>query len=220
MRMSGEMPAVAVHDLIVHSRDNELVVGTHGRSIYIADVSLVQQLTDSLMNKDLHLFTMKTINLNPRWGRIDASRKYDEPEKREYPISFFTKNTGKTKVTISTDKGLVLKEMTDDNEAGINTVTWDYTINPAVAKDYEKYLNDAKKKDDKTIKVEESEDKEFYIRAGKYKLIIETNGVKSEQNFEIKAPEKRSRRVMIPSAMNSPEAFEEWMEEEGLEGKK
>ena len=146
MRMSGDMPATPVHDLIVHPRDNELVVGTHGRSIYIADVSLIQQLADSLMDKNLHLFTMKPINLNPRWGKIDASRKYDEPEKREYQIPYFTKASGKTKVSVSTDKGLVLKELTDDNETGINYVVWDYTINPSVVKDYEKQLNDVRKK--------------------------------------------------------------------------
>jgi photosystem II stability/assembly factor-like uncharacterized protein len=221
MRMSGDMPSVPVHDLLVHSRDNELVVGTHGRSIYIADVSLVQQLTDSLMNKDLHLFAMKPINLNARWGKVDAMRKYDEPEKREQSISYFTKNTGKTKVSITTDKGLVLKEMTDDSEVGINIVNWDYTINPTAAKDYEKYLNDTKKKDDKAIKVEEGEDHLFYAKAGKYKIIFETaNGIKSEQNFEIKAPERRSRRMAIPSVISSPGEFEEWMEESGLEGKK
>ncbi|MCU0469094.1 MAG: hypothetical protein MUF58_10855 [Arcicella sp.] len=113
-----------------------------------------------------------------------------------------------------------MKELNDDNETGINFVNWDYTINSSAVKDYEKYLNDTKKKDDKTIKVEEGEDKAFYIRAGKYKLSIETNGVKSEKDFEIKTPEKRSKRLAIPSAISSPGEFEEWMEESGLEGKK
>ena len=220
MRMSGDMPATPVHDLVVHPRDNELVVGTHGRSIYIADVSLIQQLADSVLNKNLHLFTMKPINSNPRWGKIDAIRKYDEPEKREHQIPYFTKSAGKTKVNISTDKDLILKELTDDNEAGINYALWDYTISPSVVKDYEKYLNDTKKKDDKAIVLEEAEDKQFYIKSGKYKFVFETNGTKVEKEFEIKAPEKRSRRMAIPSAISSPGEFEEWFEESGFEGKK
>jgi hypothetical protein len=158
--------------------------------------------------------------LNPRWGKVDAMRKYDEPEKREYQIPYFTKVAGKTKVSVSTDKGLVLKELTDDNEAGINYAIWDYTINPSVVKDYEKQLNDTKKKDDKAIVLEESEDKQFYIKSGKYKLVFETNGTKSEQSFEIKTPEKRSRRMAIPSAISSPGEFEEWFEDSGFEGKK
>jgi hypothetical protein len=33
-----------VHDLVIHPRDNELVLGTHGRSIYIAAVSEIRKL--------------------------------------------------------------------------------------------------------------------------------------------------------------------------------
>ena len=128
-------------------------------------------------------------------------RKYDEPEKREYQIPYLTKASGKTKVSISTDKGLILKELTDDNEAGINYVLWDYTINSSVVKDYEKQLNDTKKKDEKALVLEESEDKQFYIKAGKYKVVFETNGTKLEQSFEIKTPERRSRRMAVPSAI-------------------
>jgi hypothetical protein len=37
LRMSGNFPTVPVDDLVIHPRDNDLVVGTHGRSIYILD---------------------------------------------------------------------------------------------------------------------------------------------------------------------------------------
>ncbi len=36
---TGGLPRVPVRDLVVHPRDGELVVGTHGRSIYVADVA-------------------------------------------------------------------------------------------------------------------------------------------------------------------------------------
>jgi photosystem II stability/assembly factor-like uncharacterized protein len=221
MRMSGDMPAVAVHDLIIHPRDNELVVGTHGRSIYLADVSLIQQLNDSLMAKEAHIFPIKTIPVNTRWGRIDAMEKYEAPKKRTQSFPFFVKNAGKTIVKVTTDKNLLLKQWTDDSEIGLNFTTWDFSMNNAVVKEYEKQLNDTKKKDDKTIILEEADDKQFYVRGGKYKLIIETaNGSNTEKEFEIKAPEKRSRRMAIPSAVSAPGEFEEWLEESGFEGKK
>jgi photosystem II stability/assembly factor-like uncharacterized protein len=37
LRMGGNFPTVPVDDLVIHPRDNDLVVGTHGRSIYILD---------------------------------------------------------------------------------------------------------------------------------------------------------------------------------------
>jgi len=33
-----ELPAVPVHDLVIQERENELVIGTHGRSIWVADL--------------------------------------------------------------------------------------------------------------------------------------------------------------------------------------
>jgi hypothetical protein len=31
------LPHVAIHDILVHPRDNDLILGTHGRSIWIFD---------------------------------------------------------------------------------------------------------------------------------------------------------------------------------------
>jgi hypothetical protein len=44
MRFSTNFPRVPVHDLVIQKSENELVVGTHGRSIYIAKLDSVQQL--------------------------------------------------------------------------------------------------------------------------------------------------------------------------------
>ncbi len=35
---SEGLPTVAVHDLVIHPRDRELVIGTHGARIYVMDV--------------------------------------------------------------------------------------------------------------------------------------------------------------------------------------
>ncbi len=39
----NNLPTAAVHDLVVHPRDNELVIGTHGRSIFVLDVEKIQK---------------------------------------------------------------------------------------------------------------------------------------------------------------------------------
>ena len=56
--MTG-LPTVPVHDLKIHPRDHELIAGTHGRSIWIADVAPLQQLADSIMRKPAYLFAPK-----------------------------------------------------------------------------------------------------------------------------------------------------------------
>ena len=49
--MAG-LPTVPVHDLKIHPRDRELIAGTHGRSVWIADIAPLQQVTDRRLADD------------------------------------------------------------------------------------------------------------------------------------------------------------------------
>ena len=40
--LCSNLPTTSVYDLFVHPRDNELVVGTHGRSCYLLDPTKIQ----------------------------------------------------------------------------------------------------------------------------------------------------------------------------------
>ena len=43
--MKLDMPTSPVHDMKIHPRENDLVVATHGRGIYIADISSLVEVT-------------------------------------------------------------------------------------------------------------------------------------------------------------------------------
>ena len=135
----------------------------------------------------------------------------------KYEIPFYTKAAGATTITVQTDKGLTLATLTDQSEAGLNFVNWNLAVEPGAKAEYEKYLNETKKKDDKEITLEAAEDKNIYVRPGKYKVVVATaGGAKAEQTLTIKAPEKRpSRRGTTTFAIPStPGEWEEYMEEE------
>lgn len=52
----GDLPAVAVRDLVVQPRQDDLVLATHGRGIWIVDdISPLRALTPSLMQRDIAL---------------------------------------------------------------------------------------------------------------------------------------------------------------------
>jgi photosystem II stability/assembly factor-like uncharacterized protein len=54
--MSG-FPTVPVHDLVIHPRDRDLIAGTHGRGIWIADdIGPLQQLKPAVLAQDAYLF--------------------------------------------------------------------------------------------------------------------------------------------------------------------
>lgn len=54
----GGLPPVPVDDLAFQTRENDLVIATHGRSLYVLDdLAPLQELGPEVLAKDLHLFT-------------------------------------------------------------------------------------------------------------------------------------------------------------------
>ena len=76
--MSG-MPTMRIDDILIHPRDNDLIVGTHGRGIFILDdITPLQQLSQKVMDSEAHLFDVRpgTIWLNdPRLARYWGGAK-------------------------------------------------------------------------------------------------------------------------------------------------
>ena len=57
--MTG-LPTVRIDDILVHPRDNDLIVGTHGRSIYIIDdITPLQQLAEKTLDEEVRLFDVR-----------------------------------------------------------------------------------------------------------------------------------------------------------------
>ncbi len=76
---SKGLSGAPVHDLVVHPRDNDLVVGTHGRSVYIADVSHLQKIDETVLSKSLYIFKNDKIKFSNRWGSKNWSGQTIEP---------------------------------------------------------------------------------------------------------------------------------------------
>ncbi len=53
------VPTVSVMDLVVHPRDHDLVLGTHGRGAYVLDdIGPLRGLTEAVLREPLHLFSI------------------------------------------------------------------------------------------------------------------------------------------------------------------
>ncbi len=60
MKWTQGLPTVPVRDLVVHPRENDLIIATHGRSIYIIDdISPLREISNELLQKKLHLFKVQ-----------------------------------------------------------------------------------------------------------------------------------------------------------------
>lgn len=100
------MPKVAFHDVVIQMKAKELIVGTHGRSIYKIDISKVQELTKEVLAKNLHLFKVNDRTKSDRWGSHSyAWGKASEPSQN---IWFYSNTDGVVNISITNEAGIVV----------------------------------------------------------------------------------------------------------------
>ncbi|MGB0982477.1 MAG: WD40/YVTN/BNR-like repeat-containing protein [Saprospiraceae bacterium] len=177
MAMTNNLPAVSVHDLVIHPRDNDLIVGTHGRSIYIANVEHLQQITDELLARELTVFKVKKANYRSSWGSI--RNVYSKPYEPKRTIPFYSKNANKATIKVIYND-IVLKEIKVDAVQGLNYVDYDLTIDKNNSK-YEKALSS----DDKKIEVKKADNGKRYLKKGEYTIEISVNETKETTEFKV-----------------------------------
>lgn len=72
MKWTQGIPTVPVRDIAVHPRENDLIVATHGRSIYIIDdITPLREISGDVMQKKLHLFKVQDA-LQFQQGRLSS----------------------------------------------------------------------------------------------------------------------------------------------------
>ena len=109
------LPAVAVHDIKIQKRENHLLLGTHGRSIYRTDITPIQNMDAS---KKAHLYEVASVKKSLRWGR--SFSMWSEPFEPAIDIAYFTSNTGKLALVIKNEGGKELQRMPLIPQFGIN----------------------------------------------------------------------------------------------------
>src|SRR4030042_1894359 len=60
LQLKGGMPIIAVRDIAIQRRENDLVAGTFGRGFYILDdYSPLRSVSEAYLNKEAHLLPVK-----------------------------------------------------------------------------------------------------------------------------------------------------------------
>jgi hypothetical protein len=126
--MKGNMPTQPVWDLQIHERDGELVVATHGRGIYITDISALQQLSDKVLAESLYLFDVRpAVKWVTRLDNVSASANFNAPSNPVgVGINYYLKSAASGDVTVQVLKGarVVAENKKAPNAAGLNKLLW------------------------------------------------------------------------------------------------
>ena len=120
------MPATSIRDLVVHNDD--VVVGTHGRSFWILDdITPLRQLHPSVTSAEMHLFEPQVAYRIKRNVNTDTPLPPEEPAGQNPPdgaiINYAFKEDPKTPVTLEifdSKNQLVRRYSSDDKPPAIN----------------------------------------------------------------------------------------------------
>lgn len=183
MLMNNGLPAVPVHDVVIHPREKDIIVGTHGRSIYIGRGTELQQLDADMLAKVIHAFPMEGGWASGFWGRKRAS--WSEAYEPSTTVPAFAKNAGKA--TLSIQMGdLVLKSMEVDMREGLNYAEYDYTFDASVKDEYQSMLNENRRKSSPEIKLVAADNDKMYLQGGIYKVVISKDGETATTEFTLR----------------------------------
>jgi photosystem II stability/assembly factor-like uncharacterized protein len=139
--MTG-LPPVPVHDLQIHPRDQELIAGTHGSSIWIVDIAALEETNDAVIAATAHLFTPKTAyQLNERPSVIFGGggggqghlffRSVSPPHAAEivYRVGAGAP-TGQARIVITDAAGDTVRTLSGPGRPGLHRVYWNFQGTP------------------------------------------------------------------------------------------
>jgi photosystem II stability/assembly factor-like uncharacterized protein len=166
MIFSRGLTDAPVHDLAVHPEEKDLIAGTHGRSIFIADLEEIYSL-DSIKDRQLFVFDVEKIKSSAYWGR--TWNDFYPSMEPETELAWFSKEGGQTEISIVTEDGYTLKQAVVSSDKGLNYLDYDLTVD-------EKLLKKASRKSPDLEKWEAADNGNYYLAKGNYLIKIARNG--------------------------------------------
>ena len=129
-KINGNLPTVAVHEMALQPNGSDLVVATHGRSVWITDIAALRQMTGEAVEAAAFLYAPTAVvrwhNEPSRGTGGGAQRFVGENPNRGAVLSYsLTKKAEKAQVRVLDYTGKVVRELEAKTEPGLHQVTWD-----------------------------------------------------------------------------------------------
>ena len=150
LALKQNLPPVAVDDIQIQARENDLVIGTHGRGIWIMeDITPLEEMSQAVLTSNAHLFSTQKATVynqarpqgwtpgafevsNPPMGaRIRYWLGQDlASDAASEDTNSDESQPGHANITILNADGDVVRELEGGGEHGLNEVIWDLRYAP------------------------------------------------------------------------------------------
>jgi photosystem II stability/assembly factor-like uncharacterized protein len=132
-RLNNNLPTVAVHEFAIHPTAGEVVIATHGRSLWVLDMTPLRQMTANNLKAAAHLYEPNTVvrwRSEPSRGSMygNGSRLYagENPPGGAQIYYTLTKKAEKASLKIVDIAGTTVRNLDAKTEPGLHRVTWDF----------------------------------------------------------------------------------------------
>ncbi|MDT0558573.1 glycosyl hydrolase [Ichthyenterobacterium sp. W332] len=160
---SNGIPNVAVHDIVIQPEAKDVLLGTHGRSIYKANIAPLQKMNDNMMSKPVTLFSIASVRHSNRWG--NSWSPWLEAYEPKTTIQFYNNTSGEKTIKIVSKKGAQLNSITINADKGFNYVNYNLEITKKGRK--------ALLKENSSIDINEASNGKYYLPKGSYSIVID-----------------------------------------------
>lgn len=131
MNLKNNLPTVPVDDIQIHPRDNDLILATHGRSIWVLDdMTALEQMSETIAAAEGHLFDLRPATMWRQYNHKGSTGNKifianNPPVGATIQYYLREKAKDKVRLTIHDKSGAQIREINGVNETGIQRIFWD-----------------------------------------------------------------------------------------------
>jgi photosystem II stability/assembly factor-like uncharacterized protein len=132
-KINNNLPTVCIYDMAQHPTSGELVLATHGRSIWVGDVSALRQITREVVSASATLFQPVTAyrwRSEPRRGGTNRRFTGENPPTGASIYVALAKQPEKVGLKVVDFEGKTVRDLTVPRQAGLHKVPWNLTRTP------------------------------------------------------------------------------------------
>ena len=129
--LGSNLPRVAVHDLVVHPDEGDVIVGTHGRGVWVCDVSLLEgwPKADARSSALIQPRDLARLPRGPMGGYMSPVRQFrgDPVQTRVLLSAWLPTAPKKAEIRVLDLTGKELKSFDLPGQDGLHVIAWDLT---------------------------------------------------------------------------------------------